>query len=97
MKAKIWNFKQWNNDGHCEKKDFDSLLKVAGFEILNKKEHFFEPYGYTALWLLAESHFALHTFPEENKSFLELSSCVEKQFYRFVDMVKEENFQITIF
>lgn len=38
-------------------------------------EHHFEPQGYTAVWLLAESHCALHTFPEENKAYVELSSC----------------------
>ena len=53
-------------------------------------EHYFTPYGYTALFLLAESHFALHTFPEENKTYIELSSCVKKGFYyRFVDDIKD--------
>ena len=52
--------------------------------------------GYSALWLLAESHFAVHTFPEERKSYIELSSCVEDKFYKFIDMVKNEQYQITI-
>lgn len=39
-------------------------------------------------FLLAESHFAIHTFPECGISYLELSSCVDKPFDRFLDMVK---------
>ena len=97
MKAMIWNFKQWSDYGHCERIDYGLLLEKAGFEVLAKKEHHFKPYGYSALWLLAESHFALHTFPEENKSYIELSSCVEDKFYKFVDMIKNEKYQITIY
>lgn len=39
-------------------------LKKAGFAILRFMDWEFTPQGYTALWLLAESHFAVHTFPE---------------------------------
>ena len=96
MKAMIWNFKQWNNYGHDERVDYGNFLEKAGFQILGKKEHFFKPYGYSSIWLLAESHFAVHTFPEENKSYIELSSCVEDKFYKFVEMLKNEKYQITI-
>ena len=41
-----------------------------------------EPEGYTALWLLGESHFAIHTFPEEQKTYIELSSC-NLEYYEF--------------
>lgn len=58
-------------------------LLDAGFKIVNECEHHFKPYGYTKLYLLAESHFAIHTFPEEGKTYIELSSCVDKQFNRF--------------
>ena len=46
-------------------------------------EHF-EPIGYTALFLLSESHFAIHTFPEHNQTYIELTSCVKKQFDYFI-------------
>ena len=60
---------------------------MSGFTILGKLEHFFEPAGYTNLWLLAESHCALHTFPEETKTYIELSSCSIDKFQRFWDYV----------
>jgi len=56
-------------------------------ELLNRlPEHFFNPFGYSALWLLSESHFAVHTFPEHNQSYIELSSCVKLQFDKFLQL-----------
>lgn len=77
MKAEIYNISGWINsvDELVIKKYFDELLKKSGFTILNYQEHYFKPIGYTGLWLLSESHFAVHTFPEEQKSYIELSSC----------------------
>lgn len=77
MEAKIYNLSGWikETDPHKLKKNYSDLLGLSGFEILSFQEHYFDPIGYTALWLLGESHFAVHTFPEENKSYFELSSC----------------------
>lgn len=61
-------------------------LIQAGFKIVNECEYHFKPYGYTKLYLLAESHFAIHTFPEEGKTYLELSSCVDQQYNRFMEL-----------
>jgi S-adenosylmethionine/arginine decarboxylase-like enzyme len=51
--------------------------------VLNNIDHNFKPFGYSTVWLLAESHFAIHTFPEENKIYYELSSCNEEFYKRF--------------
>jgi S-adenosylmethionine decarboxylase len=40
------------------------------------------------LFLLSESHFAIHTFPEEGQSYIELSSCVFEPFLKFVSNIK---------
>ena len=61
----------------------ENILKQAGFCVLQIAEHYFKPMGYTAVFLLAESHLAIHTFPEENKTYIELSSCVEKQYLKY--------------
>ena len=84
MEAKIWNKNGWVNeiDPTKLKNTFSELLGLSGFNILNFQEHYFEPIGYTALWLLGESHFAVHTFPEENKTYIELSSC-NAEYYEF--------------
>ena len=77
MKAEIYSISAWikSVDELVIKIYFDKLLEKSGFTILNYQSHQFNPVGYTGLWLLSESHFALHTFPEEQKSYIELSSC----------------------
>lgn len=88
MKAKIDNYITWidRSDQDNLKSEIESLIKKSGFTILNFMEHRFEPEGYTAVWLLAESHCALHTFPEENKSYVELSSCNTQLYVEFINV-----------
>lgn len=86
MKAQMFNEQVWYplaEHPHLEE-DIENLLTQAGFQVLNQVEHHFQPYGYTGLWLLGESHLAIHTFPEEGRGYLELSSCVRKPFDEFV-------------
>lgn len=89
MTAKIWNFRKWisETDPDKLKNVFDKIIHDAGFTVLAISEHYFTPQGYTRLYLLSESHFALHTFPEANKTYIELSSCnkaMYKQFKRYI-------------
>ena len=77
MQAKIFNRQWWLS---CE--DSELLTQVvaknlatSGFQVLNFIDHQFQPQGYTCLWLLAESHAAIHSFPEQGRCYLELSSC----------------------
>lgn len=82
MEAKMYNKQIWvtETDPIKLKNKFEKLLIESGFSVLKYCDYFFEPFGYTCLFLLGESHLAIHTFPEENKSYIELSSCV-KSFY----------------
>ena len=86
MRARIWNFNKWitETDPDALTALFDHLIAAAGFHVLEVVEHHFEPFGYTKLYLLGESHFAIHTFPEEQKTYIELSSCNEAMFNTFV-------------
>ncbi len=61
---------------------FTALLNESGFKILFFKDYYYQPFGYSAFWLLSESHFAIHTFPEDNKTYIQLSSC-NKQYYLY--------------
>ncbi|MEN9444098.1 MAG: Croceibacter phage, partial [Bacteroidota bacterium] len=61
------------------------ILKLSGFTILNFVSHNFSPQGFTGIWLLAESHLAIHTFPESGASYIELSSCNEAKMLLFQD------------
>lgn len=91
MVAKIWSYSGWINniDPQQIKKNFGKLLVKAGFTVLGFKDHVFEPHGYTCFWILGESHFAVHTFPEDGCSFIELSSCNESKLYDFLTMLPE--------
>jgi S-adenosylmethionine/arginine decarboxylase-like enzyme len=86
MVAQMFNFNEWiyETDPFLLRKLYDKKLKDAGFGVITFVEYHFEPQGWTALWLLSESHFAIHTFPEENKSYVELSSCIEEPFRSFI-------------
>lgn len=86
LKAKMNNFSCWveETDTKTLMEYFWRLLVESGFNVLDIIEHHFKPQGFTALFLLSESHFAIHTFPERNKTYLELTSCVEVPYYNFM-------------
>jgi len=90
MKAAIYNHQCWikGTNPVVLTETLEKVLVQSGFSILNKMTHHFSPQGFTAIWLLAESHFAVHTFPEENKTYLELSSCNEEMKEAFVLLLK---------
>lgn len=90
MEAIIWNYKNWisETDPAVLTRVFDNMIKDAGFTVLEVTEHYFKPQGYTKLYLLCESHFAIHTFPEANKTYIELSSCnkvMQENFVKLMD------------
>ena len=92
MKAKMFNYSKWINttDERYLKQYFTDLLTASKFDIVSFQDKKFDGYGYTALWLLSESHFAVHTFPEHNKTYIELSSCIKlqyKQFKKKIDII----------
>lgn len=91
MKAVMYNYNTWikYRDEKEIISEFEKILAKSGFTIIDKVEHYFPVRGYTGLWLLAESHFAIHTFPEENKIYIELSSCVKKYFDNFIEIINE--------
>jgi len=95
MKAQIVNKSIWVNCDDEKKISIaiESNLKTSEFTILGMIEHYFRPVGYTRLWLLAESHCAIHTFPEEAKTYIELSSCSVSKFNIFWDnFILDEEF-----
>ncbi len=80
------NFSTWVDETSPAslKWQLEQQLKAAGFGVISFTEHHFNPQGWTCLWLLSESHLAVHTFPEEGQSYIELSSCVKGPFDKFV-------------
>lgn len=92
MKAKMNKWSDWVDEARPDLLHgyYLDLLRRSGFTIINVQYHMFEPFGFTELILLGESHFAIHTFPEENRSYLELSSCIDGPFNRFMELLKEK-------
>ena len=88
MEAKIWNKSFWisETDHGALVERFEPILLKSGFHIEGMVEKHFKPFGYSVVWLLSESHFAVHTFPEESKCYCELSSCVEECFNNFLKL-----------
>lgn len=89
-KAEIFNAKWWikqTNPEFC-KSTCEDLLSKSEFTVLNVVEHHFNQQGYTCLWLLAESHLAIHTFPEEEKCYIELSSCNKEKLDVFTRLIQ---------
>jgi S-adenosylmethionine decarboxylase len=89
MKAQMYNYSSWIKETNSTILFdlFIEKLNDAGFGIENVIEKHFKPQGYTALFLLSESHFAIHTFPEENTTYIELSSCVKEPFDKFIKSI----------
>lgn len=89
MQAKIWNHSEWVTDTNPDtlRARYHDALRRSGFGILDFMEYHFTPQGYTAIWLLCESHFAVHTFPECGKTYIELSSCNRDYFMRFLEII----------
>lgn len=92
MKAVIYT-KEWYVN-YCDADYLNTIIsdaiKNSGHVLLKKTEHRFKPYGYTALYLIAESHVAVHTFPEENKTFVQISSCNKHKYDTFVKIINLE-------
>lgn len=88
MIAQMFKHSSWvtETDPFILRERYNEFLKQSGFGVLSFVEYHFQPFGYTALWLLSESHFAIHTFPEEGKSYIEISSCIEKQYNAFMEL-----------
>ena len=91
MKAELFNFKCWINTSDSKelKSKLEVFLDKSEFTILGFMDHQFSPQGYTCVWLLAESHLAVHTYPEHNKSYIELTSCVEQKLDVFKACIDE--------
>ena len=97
MNARMYHHETWINETETEtlRYFFDKYLKESGFEILDFVEHHFKPCGYTAVWVISESHLFLHTFPEENRSYFQIASCSFEKYINFMNRIEDiyDNFK----
>ncbi len=63
------------NDPDFIEKSLLEGLATDHFTVLGTLPYRFTPKGYTILVLLAESHAAIHTYPEHNSLYFNIYSC----------------------
>ncbi|OGR42132.1 MAG: S-adenosylmethionine decarboxylase proenzyme [Elusimicrobia bacterium GWA2_61_42] len=59
----------------------DAMLKAAtaaDATIIDSIFHHFKPYGVSGVVVIAESHFAIHTWPEHRYASVDLFTCGDK-------------------
>jgi len=89
LKAQMYDYNIWipNMDHEKLVAIMRKLLINSKFGIMGFTDCEFHPQGYSCVFLLSESHLAIHTFPEENSINLQLSSCVAEPFLKFTRMI----------
>jgi S-adenosylmethionine decarboxylase len=63
------------NDLDMLERDMKYAIETIGATILSQVKHRFDPTGGSILFLLAESHASIHTYPEHNACFLDVFTC----------------------
>lgn len=58
-------------------KEAEALLTKLGIGIIKSDYHLFKPQGVTLLYILSESHLAIHTWPEYNYLHLDIVTCTK--------------------
>ena len=53
----------------------NKAVAASGATILKQTSHIFAPDGWTAVYLLSESHASIHTYPECGACFVDLFTC----------------------
>lgn len=51
------------------------IIDKCRLTVVGKCSKQFEPYGATLLYLLSESHFTIHTFPEKKECYINIFTC----------------------
>lgn len=74
--AYIWGVTSvdlYNNEALI--KNLDKFAKELHLTVIDKKSYNFSPQGLTVLFLLAESHLGVHTWPEHNFLHIDALTC----------------------
>lgn len=84
-------------DAVCERDfteaDIEAIKNIVetNLTVVNKIEHKFSPHGETIVFILAESHFTIHTYPENRYITMDLYICnLETNLEKIVNLIKEK-------
>jgi S-adenosylmethionine decarboxylase proenzyme len=53
----------------------DNIVMNMDLHVVGEVVHQFQPHGYTLLYLLSESHFSIHTYPEYQSCYIDIFCC----------------------
>jgi S-adenosylmethionine decarboxylase len=70
----------------------ERIAERCGFTVVTQAFHQFEPMGATGVLVLAESHFSAHTYPEDNRIFIDVFCCSENFDPKFCARAIQEEF-----
>lgn len=62
--------------------------RIADMKVIAERVHQFAPSGVTAFLMLAESHLAIHTWPEQGLAIIDLLTCKPAKIKQTVDLLK---------
>jgi len=63
------------NDPELVMRVLEGACEVSGATIISRTGYHFSPYGVTAVVVIAESHLAVHTWPEYRYAAVDLFTC----------------------
>tara|TARA_B100000700_G_C14238207_1_gene486914 strand:- start:41 stop:442 length:402 start_codon:yes stop_codon:yes gene_type:complete len=83
------------NDPHFFEQLLEESSKAGNFTVLHTYIHPFEPQGVTGTAVLAESHIALHSWPENRTLFVDLATCsgdeaTQRAFNRMCELIEHQ-------
>jgi S-adenosylmethionine decarboxylase proenzyme len=55
----------------------EQIADECALTVVSRAFHQFEPIGVTGVLVLSESHFSVHTYPENNSVYLDIFCCSE--------------------
>lgn len=57
------------------RKVLDDIVEELGLNVMSQTGHQFSPMGYTYAYVLSESHFTIHTYPEHRSCYIDVFCC----------------------
>jgi S-adenosylmethionine decarboxylase len=67
----------------------EAIVKKLRLNIVQKISHSFEPSGTTLIYILSESHLAIHTWPEYKSIHIDLVTCKRLSSEEFKKAIEE--------
>lgn len=53
----------------------DEIVRELNLHVMTRAGHQFSPTGYTYAYVLSESHFTIHTYPEYQSCYIDIFCC----------------------